>query len=112
MNYPTELPFLEIKNVLVTIRSGTITEQRAEFAQSLWVIQGYAQSKILGSGKSPISSQAAEDEDPVALLEKLVNINTISTQSLQDTIKDCLSAIDWATVLQWAVKLLVAHLTK
>lgn len=109
--YPTDLPLAEIKNIVAIVRAGEIAAKKADFAHDVWIVQGYAQSRILGDPSiSLISSQASKDcEDPVALLEKIVaSSNTVSAQGL----KDVLSNVDWATILQWAVKILLDQLIK
>ena len=47
--YPTWLPFEEIKDVVVIARAGEIVERLPDFIHALWVVQGYAQSQIIGS---------------------------------------------------------------
>lgn len=107
--YPVDPPFAEIKDVLSIIHAGEIAAKKAEFVHDLLVIQGYAQSRIIGADHIA-SAQALDDEDPITLLEKVVNTDVISTQTFKDGLIDVLSVVDWATVLQWSVKILVANL--
>jgi len=114
--YPSELPIAEIKNVITIIKSGEATQKTAELAHDVWVIQGYAQSRIIGdpnfslSQVTPLSATAETEEDlGVALLEKSVTQSeTIEAQNLNSV----LSTIDWVTIMQWSIRVLINRLMK
>ena len=108
-SYPSDLPLSEIKDIITIIRAGEISAKKAEFVHSLWVVQGYAQSCIVGS-PTVVTIQAGE-EDPVTLLEKAIT-TAENNQLTAQGFKEILSKIDWAIVLQWVVKLLIDQLLK
>ena len=101
MAYPTDLPLLEIQNVISIIRNGEVKTKFKDFAHDLWIVQGYAQGMIIGKPEGDfnlLTAQAADDFDPVATLEKLCadDGNAVSAQA----------AIPWGLILSWALKLL------
>ena len=112
--YPADLPVLETRNVINIARSGEIASKKAEFAHDLWVVQGYAQSRLLGETSFNLSSQSAPETccggnctsaqsvcDPLAEMEKvLAQAEGISAQAL----------IDWKAILKFAAEKLLEYL--
>lgn len=109
--YPSELPLNEVKSLISIIRSNEIAAKKAEFAHSLWVVQGYAQSKLIGSDESfVLVSQAAEccggackslDQKALSELEKAAaSADGVSAQAI----------IDWKTILKFAAEKLIEYL--
>lgn len=93
--YPSELPLAEIRNVVQIVREQKIAEKKADFAYNLWIIQGYAMSRMVGDPTISLISQAAE-EDGLVVLEKLA-ADDVSAQG----------AINWVAVVKWALKMLL-----
>lgn len=109
--YPSELPLNEIKSLITILRANEIAAKKAEFAHSLWVVQGYAQSKLIGSDDSfVLVSQAAEccggsceslDAKALSELEKAAaSADGLSAQAI----------IDWKTILKFAAEKLIEYL--
>lgn len=100
MAYPTDLPLMEIQNVINIVRNGEIKTKVKDFSHDLWVVQGYAMGMIIGApdGDFSLSTQAADDFDAIATLEKLCadDGSDISAQA----------AVPWALIVGWALKLL------
>jgi len=99
MSYPTDLPLVEIQNVVSIIRGGEVKEKFSDFAHDLWLVQGYAQGMIIGKPESNFSLMSAQAEfDAVAELEKVSNQdeNALTAQA----------AIPWGLIMMWALDLL------
>jgi hypothetical protein len=74
INYPVELPVEAVQSLIEMIRTKSI--DKARFGHCLWNVQGYAQSKILGSTFQIYgSSQEVTDEDMITALESLQQDN-------------------------------------
>ena len=110
--YPTELPLEQIKSLISILRANEVAAKKAEFAHSLWVVQGYAQSKLIGNEDSfVLVSQSAPccgggcdqvtlDEKALAELEKAAAPDSLSAQAI----------IDWKTILKFAAEKLIEYL--
>jgi hypothetical protein len=95
--YPAQIPLSEIQAVVAIVRANQVIEKRATLAYNVWVIQGYAQSQIVGSPSSDsISTQAADDA--FFTLEKVADAGDSVTAQV---------AIDWSIILQWTLQILV-----
>jgi len=105
--YPADVPLSEIQNIVAIVRAGEIAAKKADFAHDVWVLQGYAQSRIIGS--PDLIASASECEDPVTLLEKVAaSSDSVAAQGLGDV----MSGLGWKTILQWALKILLDELLK
>lgn len=92
--YPSSLPLSEIQSVVSIIRTGEVVSRKAALAHDLWILQGYAQSKIIGNPETNISAQSADDA--FFILEKLADEQPVAQAS-----------IDWTVILQWAIQMLL-----
>jgi len=111
--YPTWLPFEEIKDVVVIARAGEIIERLPDFIHALWVVQGYAQSQIIGS---PVKAQSAEDlpattaaDDADAGLKELERVLAFSADESDEQII-AQGAISWVLIIKWGLPLLIQYL--
>jgi hypothetical protein len=102
--YPTDFPIMEAKNVIDVIRSGDLLGQKEALAHDAWVVQGYAQSMLIGTPESTLASQAADlknaEMEPLAALEKVVadaESGAISSQI----------AIPWMLIAKYAIEILL-----
>ncbi len=98
MAYPTDLPLVEIQNVISIVRSGEVKEMFKDLAHDVWIIQGYAQGMLIGKPDGGFSLAAQADFDAIATLEKLAADDgaDLSAQA----------AIPWDLILAWALELL------
>lgn len=112
ITYPQSLPLSEIKSVIDIVRAGQVVEKKQTFAFSLWVIQGYGQSILLGASEPDlvlISAQSAPaDFDAVVELEKLVT----TSESSEPTTQGLASSIAWKFLAKWATEQLLDLLAK
>lgn len=116
MDYPAELPLAEIKTLITVIKNQEIVTKKSLFAHALWVVQGYAQSKLLGSDANfDLVTQAAS--------EGCCGGGCNAAQSLQDSALSQLekaaaaadgltpqALIDWKIILKFAVEKLLEYL--
>ena len=90
--YPTIFPIIEIKKIVEIIRGGQVSENIAELAHAIWVVQGYAQGMILGDA-SPLSAPVdVENFDAVATLEKMADEGATAQM-----------AVPWELIIKWAL---------
>ena len=102
-NYPGDFPFTEAKNVIDIVRSGNLMDKKESLAHDAWVVQGYAQSMLIGT-PTALAAQAvdlkATEIEPLAALEKVVADAASGTINAQ-------IAIPWAIILKYVIKLLL-----
>jgi hypothetical protein len=100
--YPLTLPLDEAKNIVMYVTTGTILANLSDFAQDVWVVQGYAQGQILGNPdiKSYAAADAEPDEKGLAELQKAI-------ASAEDTTAQ--GAINWLLILRWVVGLIISY---
>ena len=108
-DYPQNVPFLEASNIISAIRSGSIVENRAQFAHSIWVIQGYAQSYVFGDGNT-IKMSAAIVGD-VSDMDALVELQKVSQLGNEEGISPQI-AINWKAILIWVLKTAASEILK
>ena len=94
--YPTVFPIVEIKKVVEIIRGGQISENIAELAHAIWVVQGYAQGMILGDASPLAAPVDVENFDAVATLEKMAAEDATAQM-----------AIPWELIAKWALDYLI-----
>ena len=69
--YPSDLPLVEIKNIVTIAKSGDVWAQKQLLLHDAWVVQGYAQKMVVGE---PTGARLqAADQDPLVVLQKLVD---------------------------------------
>lgn len=101
ISYPTDFPVTESVQIVQIVRQGKSKEQLPLLAKSLWVIQGYAQGKMLGEAASDLSLfTVPEDFDAIAVLEKLNAASEEGAVSIQ-------FAVPWLLILRWALEELI-----
>lgn len=115
MDYPAELPLAEVKTLITIIKNQEIVTKKSQFAHALWVVQGFAQSKLLGTDANfDLVTQAAPEsccgggcgaqsvqDAALAQLEKAAAAaDGLAPQAL----------IDWKIILKFAVEKLLEYL--
>ena len=102
-NYPGDFPFTEAKNVIDIVRSGNLMDKKESLAHDAWVVQGYAQSMLIGT-PTALAAQATNlktaEIEPLAALEKVVADAESGTINAQ-------IAIPWAIILKYVIELLL-----
>jgi hypothetical protein len=113
--YPDELPLVEIKAIISMVKNGEIANNKATFAHSLWIIQGYAQSRVLGDPNMNLTIQATPQECCGGGCESL----TVSERALAEMEKLTVTAdgeaapqrfIDWTIIMKYVVEKLLEFL--
>lgn len=98
VEYPSQFPIAEGLALVNTIKSGTVKEKKAEFAHSLWVVQGFVQKTVLGDPVAALSAAPKLSEaEIVDVIEKLSTPTDVAIQV----------AIPWKEILMWAMAELV-----
>lgn len=97
-NYPSELPLQHIKNVIKIVASGEIASEKATFAHSLWVIQGFAQNMVLGDPQVVLLSYT-----PTLTDDQAISILTNATSETGAQVE-----IPWAAILIWVIQWLLS----
>jgi hypothetical protein len=118
MDYPSELPLVEIQTLIAILRSQEVVTKKSRFAHALWVVQGYAQSKLLGSDANfdlVTQSATACCSGGCGSQSAPVPLQDLALEQLQKAVdsSDGLSAqaiIDWKIVLKFAVEKLLEYL--
>jgi len=96
--YPSAFPLVEIKNVIDIVRSGDLISQKEALAHDAWVVQGYAQSMLIGAPTTAMSAQDAID--PLEALEKAAAAAESDTPTAQ-------ISIPWAVIAKYVTELLL-----
>jgi len=119
VQYPTEIPISEIQTVISIIRSKEISAKKSEFAHALWVVQGFAQSKLISQGSNfdlvsqaatstccggGCNAQAATDVESEMLVELQKAVDVANGAASSQAI------IDWRVVLKFVAEKLVEYL--
>lgn len=105
--YPAELPLEAIKEVVRIVQGGTVAQEKAAFGKNVWIVQGYAQSRVLGDPDQltlMASPQVGEDA-LVGILNQIV-AHAESAPTPQ-AIDPALLTVPLELLLQWAVKQLL-----
>lgn len=100
--YPVEVPLFEIRKIIQIVKEGSYVEKRADFAHAIWVVQGYAQSKLLGNPETQLL--AYSEANGLAELEKIVA--WCDSQGEKEITAQ--SGLDWYAIVLW----LLNELTK
>lgn len=88
--YPTDMPLDAMQVVVDTIRSKSLNK-KSEFAEAVWNVQGYAQSKAFGEPQVGFGSPAPlTDEEACEVLEAGPGRG---------------AAIPWSAMAKWALQL-------
>ena len=59
--YPVEVPLVEIRKIIQIVKNGSYAEKRADFAHAIWVVQGFAQSKLFGNPETQLLAYSEAD---------------------------------------------------
>lgn len=102
--YPVEVPLFEIRKIIQIVKDNSYFEKRADFAHAIWVVQGYAQSKLLGNPETQLL--AYSEADGLSELEKIVSWCDVQGESEGEATAQ--SGIDWYVIIVW----LLNELTK
>ena len=111
-SYPDQFPYQSVVEVVRIIKGNTLATEKSAFGKHVWVLQGFAQSKILGDPDSGslIGEKVIKSQDAVvdmlseilqsheAQLQKLGPQSASETPSIKST-----SGVPIATILKWAV---------
>ena len=96
--YPTDFPLEEVTSVLSIVRGGTVKTQAPTLVKDLWWLAGYAAKQAFGdpdvAAAATITKSAAFD--PLATLD--------AVQALGSGKPGAQTAIDWASLLVWAIE--------
>lgn len=74
VHYPVEFPFDSAREVVRIFKAGTVATDRADLAEAVWNLQGYAQRMLLGDAhESPNvtiykATPPATDEEIIEIL--------------------------------------------
>jgi len=112
--YPGSFPFDSLKSVITILKGDDVIAHKAELAKHIWLIQGYAQSQLLGdpSGLSVIGALAAEPPgDPLlTVLENVAAAHEASYSAELPTKSSLPLPLEF--LLQWALKELLSLLAE
>lgn len=74
VNYPADLPILEIKNVISTLRSGIVPDKRV-LSKDIWLLSGYLLNRIIGEPLPAgiVGIALPSTHDVLIALDNLVN---------------------------------------
>jgi hypothetical protein len=77
--YPTDLPISEIKNVIATLRSGSVPDKKV-LSKDIWLLAGYLLNRVIGEpvpngvvGASLAGVTLPSTHDVLTALDNLVN---------------------------------------
>lgn len=104
-SYPTETPIAEITNIVSVLRSGN--KDLAALAKDIWIVQGYAQSKVFGDPDSlkvmqvQTIAQNISNAASIELLESVIKADKSGKSEV--IVKEDLS-VPVALLLKWAIE--------
>ena len=119
MDYPAELPLVEVKTLITIIKNQEIVTKKSQFAHALWVVQGFAQSKLLGSDANfDLVTQAATAGSVGQCCGGGCDGQSLQDSALNQLEKAAAAAdglapqalIDWKIILKFAVEKLLEYL--
>ena len=122
-SYPANFPLEEVRSVLSIVKSQQIAANKERFAHDLWVIQGFAMSKILGEPNFSLSSQSAQSEslkDSIQLPSVPNDISPLTADEFVSALGELEKSldqaegrvaaqglVDWKSILSLVLKLLL-----
>lgn len=117
MDYPAELPLVEVKTLITIIKNQEIVTKKSQFAHALWVVQGFAQSKLLGSDSNfDLVTQAAPEaccgggcKSTVPSLQDAALVQLEKAAAAAEGLAPQ-ALIDWKVILKFAVEKLLEYL--
>ncbi len=104
--YPSAFPVDCVGEIISIIRAGEIVAQKAEFANCVWSLQGYAQSVLIGSPNGPFTALDSGEEKELS--RRLNELNAECWKMAQEkqgvASSEMPTAFDWRAALKWFVQ--------
>jgi hypothetical protein len=100
--YPDQFPLAEATNVVEIVRNKQVQERVTELAHDLWVIQGFAQGKLVGTAGAFATKESVPEQDGIAALQKAIDAETQPSAQAD---------IPWDVIIRYAIQLLIIILS-
>lgn len=107
VQYPSDFPLDQIKSIVDAVRSGEIGENLDQLAYDIWVVQGYAQSALLGDPTTDGGGDGGGDDPGFVLMS--APDKDAAIQALEALVSDDPTPqvdIPWDLILSFLFKLL------
>ena len=115
-SYPDSFPYTSVSEVVRIVKSGDLASEKAAFGKHIWVVQGYAQSMLLGDPDKAkagldfnvIGVKGEQKDIVIDLLDSLlkqhdqVGPQALETETDQGLVK-CSAGVPMAAILKWSV---------
>lgn len=92
-SYPEDWPVVDIRTLWEIVRSGDMAARKQELALSAWVVQGYAQSQLIGNPGDNTGPIWSTEATPEHVLESMVISEGIEA-----------AKIPWAVILKFLLE--------
>lgn len=110
VHYPVEFPADAASTIVGLYRAGSLAQNRAEAAECLWNLQGYAMACALGSVQPPQLSQSLPphiNDTTVLSNDEVIGIlEEHAKQSPEQKMEQGLLPLPYSLILKWATQML------